>query len=105
MKRFKEYLNEWAPYPGAADNIKSYFQAVNTVLPEITKQSKIIKLDKNRNPIIMHLADQTQLFFTIDQYKRIKGVPEIGKVARIAFQRNEGDSSQSPSKINYIEIL
>jgi hypothetical protein len=73
-------------------------------LPTVTKASTINFIDDKRNPILVVLADGTQLFFPHDAFRRIKGEPSIGKTMTIVFQRREDDVSQQPSQIQAVYI-
>ena len=72
-------------------------------LPKVTKTAQIRFIEKTRNPITVQLTDGTRMFFTIDEFKRIKGCePEVGKTMAVVFQRNPIDKSEAPSKIETI---
>lgn len=74
-------------------------------LPCIKKQGQIQILQYNKSPIFMQLSDGTKLFFTIDQFKRIDGKPEIGKILRYEMMRLPNDTSGQPSKIKYCKVI
>lgn len=74
-------------------------------LPSIEKKQKIELIIKNRNPILIQLADNSRLFFTHDEFKRIKGEPEVGKILLVKFLRLPNDCSESPSQIQYCQCL
>ena len=69
-------------------------------LPALTRSGRIDLLIKERNPIYVQLSDGSKLFFTIDEFRRIKGFPEIGRTMTVVFQRTENDNSDIPSKID-----
>ena len=74
-------------------------------IPTIKKESKILSVQKNQNPILVQLQDGTRLFFTLDEYRRISGgVPEPGKTMVVVMQRNPKDNSPHPSKIIKCEV-
>ena len=74
-------------------------------VPQIKKTSRIEVLDKKKNPIYIRLQDGTQLFFTWDEFKRIKGKsPERGDIMSVVFQRHPGNKSQETSQIQSIEV-
>jgi len=69
-------------------------------LPTVSKSSKIMTVERNRNPINVLLQDGTRLHFTYDEFKRIQGSePQAGKIMTVTFQRNPNDESETPSKI------
>lgn len=75
----------------------------NLGLPTIKRSSKIIMIEKNKNPISIFLSDGTKMFLTFDEFKRISGqTPEIGKNLTVIFQRHEKDKSENNSKIQSI---
>lgn len=72
-------------------------------MPSITKVSKIQFMEKNKNPIFIYLADGTKLYFTWDEFKKIKGAePTVGKSITVVFQRFPGDSSDASSQIQSV---
>lgn len=83
------------------------FQApnLNLDLPVTDKSSKIAILMQKRNPIFMQLSDKTKLFFTPQEFRRIDGVPKVGKIAKITFLRLPQDQSEFPSQITKCSIL
>jgi hypothetical protein len=78
--------------------------SMDLALPSLTKVGKIALLIKDKNPIMMQMEDGTQLFFTWDQFRRIKGSPGLGKTATVVFQRNPTDRSKMPSKVQSCHI-
>lgn len=74
------------------------------VIPSMERSGKITVLLKNRNPIHVRLSDGTQANFTYDEFRRIKGNPEVGKNMTIRFQRHEKDASGNHSKIDSAEV-
>jgi len=73
-------------------------------LPSVTKTGKIQHLSRNTNPIEIVLEDGTRLFLTVDQFRRIKGNPAVGRVMTVVFERSPLDNGNVPSKINAIQI-
>lgn len=73
-------------------------------LPSITKTGKIALIIKDKNPILMQMTDGTQMYFTIDQFRRIMGNPEVGRTMTVVFQRDPTDKSRTPSKINACQV-
>jgi hypothetical protein len=77
-------------------------QQLDLGVPTTTKTSKICILKDKQNPILMALEDGTRLYMPYDAFKRIKGSPEVGKMATIVMQRRIDDSSNMPSQIQSI---
>lgn len=73
-------------------------------LPAITKSGQIVHLIKDKNPIYVQLSDGTKLFFNLDEFRRIKGFPEVGRTMTVVFQRNSGDLSEQPSQIQSCQV-
>lgn len=68
-------------------------------LPQVNKTGRIdVMLDK-KNPIYIQLSDGTKLFLTHDEFRRIEGVPERGKIMTVTMQRLGHDKSDSPSQV------
>jgi hypothetical protein len=53
----------------------------------------------------MKLSDGSQLYFTHDEFKRIKGTPENGKIMSYELIRLANDKSNLPSKIKNCYII
>lgn len=73
-----------------------------TVSHQIKKDGIVKHFIYNKDPITLVLSDGTTLYFTYDEYKRIKGdLPIVPKLTRIEviFQRLPTDLSAIPSKI------
>jgi hypothetical protein len=77
-----------------------HLSSTDLVLPETVKTGRIITLLLNKNPIYIRLSDGTEANFTSDEYRRIKGKPEIGKTMTLIFQRHPKDMMSGHSKIN-----
>lgn len=74
-------------------------------LPTVKKTSKINILEKNKNPIYIQLEDGTKLYFTWDEFKKIKGKkPERGDIMSVTFQRLPHDNSKEVSQIQSVEV-
>lgn len=74
-------------------------------LPSVERRAKIdLVLDK-QNPIYIQLADGSKLFFTYDEFRRIEGKPERGKVMVVTMQRRADDLSELPSQIVGCRVL
>jgi len=83
------------------------FQIPNMELdiPSVTKKGKIIILINKKNPIFVQLDDGSKLFFTNDEFKRIKGVPVIGKTMVAKLFRLPQDHSDKPSPIQSCQVF
>jgi hypothetical protein len=81
-----------------------HLSSTDLFLPKVVKNSFISYIELNKNPIMILLKDGTKLFLNIDQYNRISPKPEIGKRITVVFQRTPEDKSNTPSKIEKIEI-
>jgi len=77
---------------------------LDLALPSITKSAQIVHVIKDKNPIYVQLSDGTKLFFNLDEFRRIKGSPEIGRTMTVVFQRNPGDISEYPSQIQSCQV-
>lgn len=74
-------------------------------LPSTQVISTIEKINDKKNPISIQLANGYKLFFTYDEFKRIKGEPRQGKKILLIMQRLPNDFTQSPSQIKHCEII
>lgn len=74
-------------------------------LPETKKTGTILHIAKKKNPIEIYLSDNTKLYLTYDQYRRVQGNPEVGNKIEVVFQRTPIDKTDNPSKIVSITIL
>lgn len=81
-----------------------FLSSTDLQIPEVTRSSFISNIVKNKNPILIELKDGTKLHLTLDQYKRINKIPEIGKRLTVVFQRSDGDQSEQPSKVIKIQV-
>ena len=73
------------------------------MLPTVTNTQKIMRVEMKNNPIRVLLADNTELFFTRDEFRRIRGSePAPGRLMTVVFQRHHGDKSRQPSQIQDI---
>lgn len=96
MDNFKKYIEKsesldedksiYSEYFSWAKEIYKKMPNLSLELPSIKKRSKIIFINKNKNPILLQLKDGSKLYFTIDQYRRIKGTPEVGKDLEFVMQ-------------------
>lgn len=74
-------------------------------LPTVEKTSKIEMILDKKNPILVQLCDGTKLFFTLDEFRRIEGKPEKGKIMVVSMQRCPRDKSDTPSQIKKCKII
>jgi len=88
-------------YTGHALDLPS----TDLTIPQLRKEGRIIILERNKNPIYVKLSDGTEAYFTYDEFRRIKGKPEVGQVMRITFQRHPADASKNHSKIDSAEVI
>jgi hypothetical protein len=77
-----------------------HLPSTDLTIPQMTKSGRITMLALKKNPIFIKLSDGTEANFTYDEYKKIQGTPEVGKVMTITFQRHPEDSSRMYSKID-----
>ena len=54
-------------------------------LPKITKKGKVIVLEMKKNPVHLRLDDGTNLYLTIDEFRRINKQPKIGDTLSVEF--------------------
>jgi len=88
------------------DWAKSYvLPNMNLDLPVIEKRAKIHIIIHKKNPIHIKLGDGTKLYFTHDEFRRIKGEPRVGKTMVIKMLRLPHDSSLLPSQIKSCQII
>ena len=79
--------------------------STDLTIPSAERQGRITVLELKRNPIYVRLSDGTEAHFTYDEYKRINGKPELGKVMKISFQRHPDDQMRQYSKIENAIVL
>lgn len=80
-----------------------HLPSIDFVVPKIQRSGVIKQLELKTNPIKMLLSDGTRLFFTYDEFKRIKGAkPEIGKTITVVMQRRLEDKTSNTSQIENI---
>lgn len=73
-------------------------------IPQIERTGRIVTLLAKRNPIFVKLSDGTEANFTYDEWRRIEGSPELGKVMTIVFQRHPSDFTKNHSKIDKVIV-
>lgn len=81
-----------------------HLPSLDLALPAVTRSGRISVVVKDKNPIYVQLHDGTKLFFTHDEFRRIKGWPEVGRTMTVVFQRNPDDKSDVPSKIHSCQV-
>lgn len=67
------------------------------MLPSKTVSKKIIRINDKKNPILIVLDDNTQLFIPYSVFRKIKVQPEVGRTLMVTLQRRPEDNSQTPS--------
>ncbi len=89
--------------PPKFDGRPGFLASLDVMMPSVTVTSEIRNIEKNKDPIFILLGDNTKLYLTWDEFKRISGpTPEVGKKLTVIFQRNLGDKSGEPSQVNSI---
>ena len=70
-------------------------------LPQVTKRSKVVRLDYKKRLIEVQLQDGTILYMTRKQFERIGGSPvkPNQSILTIVFQRVPWDHRKMPSQI------
>lgn len=80
-----------------------HLPSMDAGIPLVQKSGVIKYLELKKNPIFMMLSDGTRLFFTWDEFKRIKGdTPSPGKRIVVTMQRNPLDKTSTSSQIQDI---
>lgn len=69
-------------------------------LPTIKKTGRILTLEFRKNPILIRLNDGTELYLTIDQFKRIHKQPKVGNKLTVEFL--QGDKKENSQIISII---
>ncbi len=101
----KEIELDFKSFVEHSDLLSSAIALSQTILPSVQKTATIKFVERNKNPIFVLLSDGTKLYFSWDEFRRIKGPePSPGKKMTVTFQRNEMDRSKEPSKINNILV-
>lgn len=114
MQKFKEYatiLDVLGSLP--AFHVENHFPWAKSFvlpnyeldLPSIRREARIQILQHKRTPIYMQLSDGSKLFFTLDEFKRIAGKPEVGKTLRYEMLRLANDQSPAPSMIKSCVVI
>lgn len=74
-------------------------------LPLLKKEGVIQIVIENKNPIYIQLSNNTKLFLTYEQYRRLNKKPMVGKKMIVWFQRNPDDHSQTTSQVHHCEVV
>lgn len=88
-----------------AKSISQSLPSQQLELPSVEKQGKIELIMDKKNPIYVQLSGGTKLFFSLDEFKRIDGKPEIGKTMVVTMQRLSHDPSELPSQIVKCQVI
>jgi hypothetical protein len=88
-----------------AKDVANILPQMDIDLPVIKRQAKIQIVLSKKNPIYVQLQDGSKLFFTHDEFRRIKGKPEKGKTMIFSLQRLPNDITNSPSQISQCEVF
>lgn len=100
------FLNSWQMGLSGTQNLEGNGPdlANQHVVPTVTKSAQIKFIERNRNPIFILLSDGTRLYLTWDEFRRVKGDPEVGKTMTVVFQRFPGDTTESTSQIASVQV-
>lgn len=71
-------------------------------LPLVRRNTRVMYIKKEDNPIYVRLADGTNLYFTREEWQRA-GKPDVGKRVMVVLQRRPDDNSSQLSQIHHIE--
>ena len=74
-------------------------------LPNVEKRGRIEIIMDKKNPIYVQLSDNSKLYFSHDEFKRIEGKPERGKTMIVTMQRLGNDASELPSQIVKCQVI
>ena len=74
-------------------------------LPTVDRKSEIIFINDKKNPIYIKLKDGSELFFTLGEFRRIKGKPVVGRNLAFSMQRLSTDNSPNASQITNCEVI
>ena len=73
-------------------------------MPLIWKDTRVMYLRKQENPIYVHLEDGTRLYLTRGEWQRA-GQPDVGKRIVVALQRRMDDKTGNLSQVHYCRAL
>lgn len=68
-------------------------------LPTTTGNGTIEVMNTKKTPIYIRLSDGSDCYFTVDEFRRIKGKPAVGKSMTVVFQRHPENRDSKPSQI------
>jgi hypothetical protein len=88
-----------------AKSISKSLPSQQLELPTIEKRGKIVIIMDKKNPIYVQLSDNSKLYFSHDEYRRIEGKPEKGKTMIVNMQRLPQDNSDLPSQIVRCKVI
>lgn len=94
--------NKLASLDGVIQKSLDHLDLNQGALPLIKKETRIMYLKKENNPIYAHLEDGTRLFFTRGEWERC-GKPEVGHNICVVMQRRPNDNSDKPSQVQYCQ--
>jgi hypothetical protein len=81
-----------------------HLPSTDLTIPSVQRTGRITHLMLKKNPIYIRLSDGTECQFSYDEYRRIKGIPELGKTMTVVFQRHPEDFTQQHSKIDHAVV-
>lgn len=81
-----------------------HLSSTDLIIPNVTIDSYIKKIELNKNPIVILMNDNTKIYLSLDQFNRINPKPEEGKRISVTFQRSPTEPNTNLSKINKIKI-
>lgn len=86
---------------GDIDRLDNSLPSTDLEIPHLSRRSKIRSVEKNKNPIRVQMMDGTELYLTLDEFKRINSRTSLepGREITVTFQRREDDKGSEPSKI------
>lgn len=86
---------------GDIDRLDHSLPATDLEIPNVSRRSKIRSVEKNKNPIKVQMMDGTELYLTLDEFKRIDSRTSLtpGREVTVTFQRRGDDGGREPSKI------
>lgn len=74
-------------------------------IPTVSKTSRVAMVERNKNPIFVMLQDGTKMYFTWNEFQRIRGKePSPGRLMTVKFQRRPNDTRQESSQIQSAEV-
>lgn len=88
-----------------ANDIAKLLPNLQLDLPQIQKKATIDMVMDKKNPIYVQLSDGSQLFFSFDEFRKIKEQPQRGKTMILTMQRLPNDTSEVPSKITHCQVI